>query len=252
MTYKQTEYIDDLMVNAFVDGQLDAANCENVVAAMESDPETRERVYLMRRAKDLIKAGFESAQTPAPAPAPAPAVNKRRQLGRRCSFGLAASVLMAAVGFGSGAVGYYVAQQVSEPTAVSLASLHAPSTNHVILHVSESDPKLFSAALSYVNSFLDQNQSPGSQIEVIANSGGLDLMRADKSPFKAQVVAMMKNHKNVHFIACANGISNLRKRGVEPHIIGDIDTDKTAIDHIINRLQAGWTYVKVDDIRPQI
>lgn len=248
MTYKQTEYIDDLMVNAFVDGQLDPSNCENVVAAMESDPGTRERVYLMRRAKDLIKVGFENAQTPVPAPS----VNKRRQLSRRCSFGLAASLLMAAVGFGSGAVGYYVAQQMSEPTAVSLASLHAPSTNHVVLHISESDPRLFSAALSYVNSFLDQNQAPGSQIEVIANSGGLDLMRADKSPYKAQVVAMMKNHKNVHFIACANGIRNLRKRGVEPHIIGDIDTDKTAIDHIINRLQAGWTYVKVDDIRPQI
>ena len=76
-------------------------------------------------------------------------------------------------------------------------------------------------------------------------------MRADKSPFKAQVVAMMKHHSNVHFIACANGIRNLRKLGIEPKIIGDIDTDKTAVDHIINRLQAGWTYVKVDDI-PEI
>ena len=247
MKSKQTEYIDDLMVNAFVDGQLDPANCENVVAAMETDPETRERVYLMRRAKDLIKVGFESARTPVPGPS----AIKRRLCGRRCALGLAASLAMAVLGFGSGILGYYVTQQSSQPTAVSLASLHAPSTDHVILHISESDPKLFSSTLRYVEDFLDKNQSPGSQIEVIANSGGLDLMRADKSPFKAQVVAIMKRHKNVHFIACANGIRNLRKRGIEPHIIGDIDTDKTAIDHIINRLQAGWTYVKVDDI-PEI
>ena len=248
MKHERIDYIDDLVVNAFVDGQLDPVNCENVIAAMESDPETRERVYQMRRAKDLIKVGFESAQTPVPAAS----VRKRGPFVRRCSFGLAASLLVAALGFGSGVLGYHVAKQVSHPSAVSLASLDAPSSDHVILHISESDPKLFSAALHYVENFLGRNRSPGSQIEVIANSGGLDLMRTDKSPFKAQVVAMMKHHKNVHFIACANAIRNLRKRGIAPNIIGDIDTDQTAIDHIINRLQAGWTYIKIDDIRSEI
>jgi len=248
MKQKQTEHIDDLMVNAFVDGQLDAAHCESVIAAMEASAETRERVYRMRRAKDLIKVGFESAETPS-ATGPAP---RGGLFGGRYSVGLAASLLMASIGFSSGMLGYYVSKQLSHPAqAGALAAAHTPSTNHVVLHVSESDPKQFSAALRYVEHFLDSNQAPGSQIEVIANSGGLDLMRADKSPFKAQVVAMMHNHSNVHFIACANGIRNLRKLGVEPRIIGDIDTDKTAIDHIINRLQAGWTYVKVDDI-PEI
>lgn len=245
MKQKHIEHIDDLMVNAFVDGQLDAVHCESVIAAMETNAETRERVYLMRRAKDLIKVGFESAETPSAA-GPVPG---RGLFGRRCSAGLAASLLMASIGFGSGMLGYHVSKQLSDAApAGALAAAHTPSTDHVILHVSESDPKQFSAALRYVEHFLDSNQAPGSQIEVIANSGGLDFMRADKSPFKAQVVAMMKHHNNVHFIACANGIRNLRKRGIEPKIIGDIDTDKTAIDHIINRLQAGWTYVKVDDI----
>ena len=248
MKQKHIEHIDDLMVNAFVDGQLDAVHCESVIAAMEASAETRERVYLMRRAKDLIKVGFESAETPS-ATGPVPG---RGLFGRRYSMGLAASLLIVSIGFGSGVLGYYVSKQLSPPSpAGALAAARTPSTNHVILHVSESDPKQFSAAMRYVENFLDSNQAPGSQIEVIANSGGLDLMRADKSPFKAQVVAMMKHHSNVHFIACANGIRNLRKLGIEPKIIGDIDTDKTAVDHIINRLQAGWTYVKVDDI-PEI
>ena len=127
----------------------------------------------------------------------------------------------------------------------------APSSDRVILRVSESDPRQFSAALRYVENFQDNNPQPASQMEVVANAGGLDLMRADVSPFKAQVVAMMKNHQNVHFIACLNGIRKLRRRGIEPDIIGDIATDKTAIDHIIDRLQAGWTYVKVGTL-PEI
>jgi intracellular sulfur oxidation DsrE/DsrF family protein len=249
MKHRQTDYIDDLTVSAFVDGQLDAAGCENVVAAMELDPDTRERVYLMRRAKDLIKVGFQHAETPCPAKPVRPSF-----FGVRCSLALAASLLMAVIGFGSGVLGYYVSKEFSGPSRLSsaAAATHAATSNHVILHISESDPRLFAAALHYVEKFLDKNNTPGSQIEVVANSGGLDLMRADKSPFKAEVVAIMKRHNNVHIIACANAIRNLRKQGIEPKIIGDVDTHETAIDHIINRLQAGWTYVKVDDILPQI
>lgn len=249
MKHTHSEYIDDLAVNAFVDGQLDAAGCENVVATMETDPDTRERVYLMRRAKDLIKVGFEHAETPRPAQSV-----RTGFFGVRCSVALAASLLMAVIGFGSGVLGYYVSKDISAPTRLSsaVAATHAANSNHVILHISESDPRLFAAALHYVEKFLDKNNKPGSEIEVVANSGGLDLMRADKSPFKAEVAAIIKRHNNVHFIACANAIRNLRKRGIEPKMIGDVDTHETAIDHIINRLQAGWTYIKVDDILPAI
>lgn len=245
---KQTDYIDDLMLNAFVDGQLDAGNCETVLAAMEKDPQTRDRVYLMRRAKDLIKIGFERVESPLPRTP----LKKRRWFRGVSSYGLAASLLVMSLGFGSGVFAYYLTDELS--TKTSLATLNPAQktyTDHVVLHISESDPKQFSAALRYIDKFLDDNQTPGSQIEVIANSGGLDLMRSDKSPFKAQVVAMMRDHDNVHFIACANGIRNLHKQGIDAPIIPDIDTDKTAIDHIIGRLQAGWTYVKVDTI-PEI
>ena len=245
---KLAEHIDDLMINSFVDGQLDAANYEAVLVAMEADPEIRQRVYLMRRAKDLMKLGFGDAETPSPASSGI----KRRLFGSRNTYGLAASLLMLSLGFGSGVLGYYVGQQhPSGEHQTALAAAQTPSTDHVILHISQSDPKQFSAALRYVDNFLDNNPMPSSQIEVVANAGGLDFMRADVSPFKEQIIAMMRDHENVRFIACLNGIRNLRRRGIEPKIIGDIDTEKTAIDHIIDRLQAGWTYVKVDAL-PEI
>jgi len=58
----------------------------------------------------------------------------------------------------------------------------------------------------------------------------------------------MRERNNVHFIACAYGIRLLHERGVEPNIIEGISTDKTAMDHIIDRLQSGWTYIKVDSL----
>jgi intracellular sulfur oxidation DsrE/DsrF family protein len=155
-------------------------------------------------------------------------------------------------GFGSGVLGYYVSSQLAQAeNNVALASLQGANAHHVILHISESDPRQFSAAMRYVEAFLNHNPAAGSQIGVVANAGGLDLMRDGVSPFTSEITAIMRHHDNVHFIACSAGLQNLRRRGIQPKFIGDIDTDKTAIDHIVNRLKAGWTYIKVDDL-PQV
>jgi intracellular sulfur oxidation DsrE/DsrF family protein len=244
----QADYIDDLMLAAFVDGQLDPVNCESVLAAVEIDPDTRERLYQLRRAKDLMKMSFEHLEAP-PLTRPAP----KWRLSAGSGVGVAASLLVLTLGFGSGVLGFYCSERLANDPGnpPALAITPQPYKDRVVLHISESDPKQFDAALNYIEKFLDKNKTEGSQIEVIANSGGLDLMRTDTSPVKQQVIAMMRKHENVHFIACANGLRNLHKRGIDAPIIPDIDTDKTAIDHIIGRLHAGWTYVKVDNL-PEI
>ena len=58
------EDIDENMLGAFVDGQLDPAGCETVVEAMAQDPALRQQVERLRRAKDLMRIGFASATPP--------------------------------------------------------------------------------------------------------------------------------------------------------------------------------------------
>jgi intracellular sulfur oxidation DsrE/DsrF family protein len=239
---QQSDHIDDILLGAFIDGQLDAANAEAVIAALQEDPDTRERLYQLRRAKDLMKVGFDHVEPPPQATPPAP----RSRFSVRGRFGIAASLLVLALGFASGILGYYGTKQLAGDTIASTPQ--QAYTDRVVLHLSESDPKQFAAALNYIEDFLAANEAEDSQIEVIANSGGLDLMRMDTSPFKNQLVAMMRDHDNVHFIACANAIRNLRKQGIQAQIIPKVHTDKTAIDHIIGRLQAGWSYVKIDNV----
>lgn len=233
---KQDEYPDEQTLGAFVDGQLDAAVSESVLESMEHNEQVREQVYRLRRSKDLIKLAFGDAQAPSRLPAPAVV---RQPLWPS----LAASVLLLVGSFGTGVLGYFCGKQLMGSDSELVARQHR---NHVVLHISESDPKQFSAALDYVENFLKQHNNPGSQVEVVANAGGLDFMRVGISPFEDRVSAMIRKYKNVHFIACANGIRNLRRQGEDPHFIDRIDTGKTAIDHIISRLQAGWSYIKVD------
>ncbi len=55
---------DGQMLGAFVDGHLDLEHSDAVIKAMHDDPDIREQVYQLRRAKDLMKLGFADAQAP--------------------------------------------------------------------------------------------------------------------------------------------------------------------------------------------
>jgi intracellular sulfur oxidation DsrE/DsrF family protein len=238
---KNFDYIDEQTLGAFVDGQLDAAQRSSVIQAMDKDPEVREQVYQLRRSKDLMKLGFDSARPTGPATA------KGKTPVRRYAIGAAASFAMLAVGFSAGTLGYYCMRYLDSQTSTPALAAQQQA-NRVVLHIGDADPRHFSAALNYVDRFLKENAASGGQIEVVANAGGLDLMRADLSPYEQRVLALINRHNNVHFIACANAIRNLELQGIEPRILKDVDTEQSALDHIVDRLQSGWTYIEVESL----
>jgi intracellular sulfur oxidation DsrE/DsrF family protein len=239
------DYIDHQLLGAFVDDEIDADNREAVIKAMEIDPEVRERVYRLRRAKDLMKLGFGDASA-----RPGDTGKTSGRSWKLFSPGMAASVAALAVAFGASMLGHqYYSEQEAGNTNRTVAAVTQQQADKVILHVRESDPKQFAAALAYTEKFLREHESQGHQIDVVAHAGGLDLMRADASPLKAQIIDMMEKHNNVHFIACASAIQILRSKGVEPTIIRGVSTDSTAFDHIVGRLQnGGWRYIRVDSL----
>lgn len=233
---------DDITLSAFVDDQVDTVRAEMIIQAMEENPEIRERVYQFRRAKDLMKLSFKDVKAPLRSvPVPGEQAWKLPQLS-----GLAATLLALVIGASSGVFGYYTGKQSNNLSATSLAQRYQ---DRLILHVSESNPKHFARALAFVKTFLAEHERQGEgQIEVVAHAGGLDLLREGVSPYEQEVKTLMKQHSNVHFIACANGIRGLLKKGIKPNIIDGIPTDETAFDHIVARLQSGWSYIKVQSL----
>ena len=239
---RNAEYIDEQTLGTFVDGQLDEANRGLVLEVMENDPAVRERVYRLRRAKDLMKLGFGNARAPTQT---LPRLKTGRW--RFGSLGLAASILILVGGFVGGYLGYSGGRQLDHIVQAG-APVVRPQTDRVLLHISESDPEQFAAVIDYTQKFLEKHKRSGGRVAVVANAGGLDLMRAGVSPFEKQIVAMMHEHDNVHFIACAASIRALHQKGVKPVIIEKVDSTLPAMDQIINHVQQGWTYVKVKSL----
>ena len=237
----ESNKIDEIMISAFVDNQIDAENREAIIQAMDKDEKLRDQVYQIRRAKDLMKLGFSNSK-----PSEFCDTKFTTTLNRQCMMRITAACSAVVIGLSSGFAGYHYGQDTDAASNVSLANLTQEQNQKIILHIDESDPKQFEAVLSYTEEFLSNHKnSKKFQIEVVANAGGIDLLR-DDFPVSKKVVSMMDEYDNVTFIACTNAISKLRAQGIDPTMVKDVKTETAALTHIIERLNMGWTYIKAD------
>ena len=240
---KKIDEIDDHMLGTFVDGQLDAATSQFILKAMENDATIRERVYQIRRAKDLMKLGFAGARPPT-----TPRSNTDFEKWKPGAYGLLASLLILITGIAVGILGYHSGKQLGYASVQVHPAAEQPLQERLILHISQSEPRQFAKVLAYTKDFLQQHQAQGDQIAVIANAAGLDLLRQDVSPYQTHIDTLIREYKNVHFIACASAIRGLREQGIEPLFHKDVDTSTPAFDQILTRIQQGWTYIKAESL----
>ena len=119
--------------------------------------------------------------------------------------------------------------------------------NRVMLHVDSAAPERMLTALDEAERLLDAAEREGRimQIEVVANSYGLTLLRAGMSPYADRIARMQKRHANLHWVACSQTIARFRGEGQTVDLLPSVRQAPTAIGEIVTRLQQGWTYVRV-------
>lgn len=237
---KDKFHIDDQTLAAFVDDELDVTRAAMVLAAMEKDDSVRNQVYRLRRAKDLMRLGFGDASPP-PNLGRSPRTLGWKQSGLR----IAASLVVIVICASTGLLGYRIGVSAQNAGIAAPVSVH---NDRIILHVNEADLKQYAAALDYADKFLAEHDAKNNRIAIVAQRDGINFMRAGVSPYEDRIRRMIAAHKNIDFIACANAIRELRMQGIEPMILDHVESRKPAVDQIVERLQAGWTYIKVQSL----
>jgi len=235
--------LDNQVLSSFVDGQLDAETSESIIKEMDKNAEVRERVYKLRRAKDLLRLGFGKACPPSSKHAKA-----EESRWQRYAIAMVASVAAISISLASAVSGYYFGKQEQININAVVQTATQQKSERILLHISESDTEHFAAVLDYAEKFLKEHEANGGQIAVVANAGGLDLMRAGISPYEKQIRNMMNEHENVYFIACANSVRILQEKGIKLNLIDNVQVDQPAMDHIIDYVRDGWTYKKVNSL----
>jgi len=234
----------DEKLHMFIDDEMNNSDRARMMEAINKDEQLSNRVCELMQLKDTVRLAYNEL------PKSGHSASHSDTAYRTGTWlNAAAAVLLLAIGTLGGWTLY--PQFGASNDSINVAAAEQTQQENIILHISKSDPEQFTAALDYAEKFLTEHEAQGHQVDVVAHAGGLDMMRADTSPIKEQIVAMMDKYDNVHFVACAGAIKMYtQKNGVAPVIIQGVGTDYTAFDHIVGRLQGGgWKYIKVESIK---
>ncbi|MCO5107153.1 MAG: hypothetical protein M9907_08730 [Burkholderiaceae bacterium] len=248
----QPQRLSDEMQSAFVDGQLDARENAEMLERMGGDPRLRDRVCRTRLVKEMVRAAYRDAAPQAEPPGP-----PRR---RRAPVVLLAIAVLAAL------VGWQAHDWLPARLATTLARVSAPddpvqraglvgssleavrqaSANHVLVHIASSDTGHVGPALDGIEGLLRDARAAGRPVavEVIANIGGIDLLRVGASPYPARIAALQAAYPELSFIACGQTLERLRERGATVQLLPGVRRASSALDQVVRRLQEGWVYVK--------
>ena len=223
------------MQNAFVDGELDQAEWARVAAQGQRDEGLRAELCGLRAVKDLVQRAY--------APAPRPRASAGRTV--RWAAGAALCLISATAGW-LGRAAWSPEEAEIERALTAGATLREVTGDRILLHVSSSRRETIATALEEVEDALRAagREQRRLSVEIVANSSGLDMFRADVAPFPQRVAALRAAYAGVTLVACNQTIDRLREKGVEVRLLPGVEVAPSALDQVVRRLQGGWAYVR--------
>lgn len=220
-------------LNAYIDAQLGPDEREHVLAKIDQDPALREQLCKLRRSKEMVYHAFADAKATR-----RPIQSKPTRHWQQLAASLLVTALLA-LSFAGGWLSHEPAQRN--------AAIQMPVTGvqRVVLHIGHDSQAKFAETLDRAEQLLLEYHNGGAEVEIVANSDGLDLLRTNTSPFAQRIRNMMQMHQGLRFVACSNTIARLEREGKHVFLIENTQRASSAVEHIVKRVKEGWVYVKV-------
>ncbi len=238
--------ISDEYLNSFVDGQLDSSEKIRAFDIINQNESLKDRVCELSALKVIVKHAY--SQPPEYA---RPRV-KLQHHWVKPFLSLAACLLLLIGGVSGWLTHEWLNKSDSQNIAAMLLTSQrddsiAADTRKIILHISNSSPARLKAALDETEGLLNNYRRANRhiQVEVIANKQGVNLLRANLSPYKERISLMQEKYPNLNFLVCGQTINKLRGEGKNVELLPHTGIASSAADQINKRLLQGWGYVKI-------
>lgn len=130
---------------------------------------------------------------------------------------------------------------------LAFAPAHAMEHHKLALQISDDSPEKMNTVLNVAANVSKYYSDKGDEVEIqiVAFSGGLTMLRADKSPVLERLKSFKQGMPNVSFMACQNTLDALtRKEGKEPPLVENAQRVVAGAVTLIELGEKGWTIVR--------
>jgi intracellular sulfur oxidation DsrE/DsrF family protein len=232
----------DDRLNALIDGELAPVDAEAVLERMRADPAVRERACEIRLAKELVRHAYAGIAAQPRSRSSSAAVG--------WPWRVAAAALLCSLGALLGWTARQAYDNAADPAAQierHAATADAADADRVVLHVGSAAPDKWRAVLDHAEGILEAARAAGQTVavEIVANGGGLGLLREDVSTQAGRIAALRAAYPSLALIACGQTAQRLREAGVDVRLLPGTVVETSALDEIVRRMQQGWTYVRI-------
>jgi len=235
----------DRDLNAWLDGELSERDASRQERLFKQNPVLRRHADELHDVRRLVRRAFPQQEL---------STGGKKPWRTRLSWSLAAGIVLC-LGFALGWVLHPSATTHLDPVLTARGAFvlrtALATSNHpnILVHISSDQHKSLMAALDETEKLLQHYQQLNHHVrlEVVANGGGIKLLRDDShSPYAARIRQLQNRYKNLTFLACRNTLDLLReKRGGQPQLMPSVVVGPSALEHVIQRLEEGWAYIKV-------
>jgi hypothetical protein len=236
----------DELLNALVDGELGPADAEPLLARLRADAALRERVGQLQLQKSLVRHAYAGL---APAAGVLPRVARQRRPAAALALALTGAALLGWAAHGWQIGGRGGGDDSDALSRLAAQAAHAPQghVDHIVLHLSSGAAQDETAALDRAEGILGAARAAGRTVavEIVANSGGLDLLREGVSADAPRIARLRGSYPGLALVACGQTAQRLREGGAVVRLLPGVTLASSALDQIVLRMQQGWAYVKI-------
>lgn len=211
-------------LNAFVDGQLSAADRARVRATLDLNEPLQKRVAEMQQMRSLLRHAY--AQPPSPPYAAA--------LPRAWARQAFAATMLLCVGAILGGTAYKFSS-----TGDSAAPQNLGTLKGVVIQVSKDDPVEWATAINNARNVRKAYQDHALDVEIVAYGPGLSMLR-NNSPVSEGLEEAQKD--GVKLLACANTMRATHITRQDLHWL--VDVVPAGIIEVLQKQSEGYAYLR--------
>ncbi|MBN2865371.1 MAG: zf-HC2 domain-containing protein [Thiotrichales bacterium] len=227
-------HIEPFQLHAYLDGALSPDECLEVESALTASESLRRQLEAFKAVKQQVKKTYSQFEPPKQN-APQPLTLQPKSSWWFPKSAVASLLLGFVIGLG------FIELSPSPQTASAI--VQQQQSENYLVHIDSDDLDKQRQAIEEISELLSTVDST-IHVDLISNYKGVKLFDVG-NPNHQALQDLLSKYENLTLFACKRALERAAESGEVLNLIPQVQHDKPAIDAVVERLNSGWSYIKI-------